>query len=113
VNVIVGAQAADAYSVAVTRVDGAGRESSLSAQTAVQAPAGNGLTVTANGLAAGESWNIYATDGSGPMCKQNSAALAATVTWALPTSGLAQGVKAGDGQTPDGYVHQRRVLPRG
>jgi hypothetical protein len=113
VNVIAGALAADAYSIAVTRVDGAGRESSLSAQTAVEAPAGNGLTVTANGIAAGETWNVYATDGSGPMCKQNTAALAATATWTMPASGLVQGLRAGDGQRPDGRMKQRRILPRG
>ena len=112
-TVIVGPQAEDAYLVAVTRVDGAGRESSLSPQSAVEAPAGNGLTVTANGLAAGEFWNVYATDGSAPMCKQNSAALAAMATWTLPISGLAQGPEAGDGQAPDGVIYQRRILPRG
>ncbi len=51
VNAIVGTLAAGAYAVAVTREDGAGRESSLSEWTAVQAPAGNGLTVAAAGLA--------------------------------------------------------------
>ncbi len=113
VNAIAGTQAANAYAVAVTRIDGAGRESSLSEWTVVQASAGNGLTVAATGLAAGESWNLYATNGDGPMRKQNSGALDAALLWTMPNSGLANGAEAVDGQTPDGRVQQRRVLPRG
>jgi hypothetical protein len=113
VNVIAGVQPAAAYSIAVTRVDGAGRESAPSELTAVQAPAGNGITVSANGLKASDRWNVYATNGARPMQKQNSDALNATATWTLPDSGLAAGQRAGDGQTPDGRVKQRRVLPRG
>jgi hypothetical protein len=113
VNVIVGVQPAAAYSIAVTRVDGAGRESALSDLTAVQAPAGNGITVSVNGLAASDRWNVYATNGDEPMQKQNSDALNATATWGLPASGLSAGQEAGDGQAPDGWVRQRRILPRG
>lgn len=113
VNVIVGSLAANAYSVSVARVDGSGNESSLSEPAAIQAPAGNGLTVAANGLAAGEFWNVYATNGDGPMRKQNSGVLNATAFWQMPGSGLADGLEAGDGQIPDGRVQQRRVLPRG
>ena len=113
VSVIVGTLAAGAYAVAVTRVDEARRESSLSEWTAVQATAGNGLTMAATGLAADESWNVYATNGEGPMRKQNSGALDAAALWTMPNSGLADGPEAGDGQTPDGRVQQRRLLPRG
>ena len=113
VSVIVGVQPAAAYAVAVTRVDGAGRESAPSELTAVQAPAGNGITVSANGLQASDRWNVYVTTGDEPMQKQNSDALNATATWALSASGLLAGQSAGDGQTPDGRVKQRRILPRG
>ena len=113
VNLIVGVQPAAAYSITVTRVDWAGRESALSDLTAVQAPAGNGITVSANGLAASDCWNVYATNGDEPMRKQNSDALDATATWGLPASGLSAGQEAGDGQAPDGWVRQRRILPRG
>jgi len=113
VNVIVGTQAAGAYTVATTRVDTAGRESALSPEAAVEAPAGNGLTVTANGLASSEGWNVYASNGTGTLYRQNSTPLAAGVTWTLPASGLTQGTAAGSGQTPDGTIRQRRILPRG
>jgi hypothetical protein len=113
VIVIVGVQPAAAYLTAITRVDGAGRESALSELTAVQAAAGNGLTVSATGLAASDRWCVYATDGDGPMRKQSDDALIAGATWTMPASGLCPGQEAGDGQTPDGRVRQRRILPRG
>jgi hypothetical protein len=113
VTVIVGVQPAAAYSIAVTRVDEAGRESAPSDLTAVQAPAGNGITVSANGLVASDRWNVYATNGEEPLRKQNSDALSAIATWSLPAIGLSAGQEAGDGQAPDGWVRQRRILPRG
>jgi hypothetical protein len=113
VIVTVGVQPAAAYSTAITRVDGAGRESAPSEPTVVQAAAGNGFTVSANGLAESDRWNVYATDGDGPMRKQNDSALNASATWSLPESGLSMGAQAGTGQTPDGRVRQRRILPRG
>jgi hypothetical protein len=113
VNMIVGTQAAAAYSITITRVDGSGRESALSELTGVQAPAGNGLTVAASGLSDSDRWNVYATDGDGPMRKQTDAALDSVSMWTMPIGGLAIGPEAGDGQAPDGRVQQRRVLPRG
>jgi hypothetical protein len=113
VNVIVGVQPAAAYAISVTRVDGAGRESAPSELTAVQAPAGNGITVSAIGLTAGDRWNVYATNGDEPMQKQNGDPLNGTAAWTLPDGGLSAGQQAGDGQAPDGWVRQRRVLPRG
>lgn len=113
VIVIVGVQAAAAYSIAITRVDGAGRESALSELTAVQAAAGNGISVSTNGLAENDGWNVYASDTDGPLRKQNDDALDATATWTMPDGGLSAGQRAGDGQMPDGRVRQRRILPRG
>ena len=113
VNVIVGALPASAYAVAVTRLDAGGRESAPSECTAVQAAAGNGLSVEATGLAAGEFWNVYASDGDAPLRKQNSVALRAAEMWIMPSAGLVNGLEAVDGQAPDGCVQQRRILPRG
>lgn len=113
VNVIVGTRPAAAYSIRIARVDFAERESALSAVTAVEAPAGNSLTVAALGLASGDLWSVYATNGDGPMRKQNDLALNASAIWTLPGGGLTDGSAANDGQVPDGRVRQRRVLPRG
>jgi hypothetical protein len=113
VNVIAGVQPATAYSIATSRVDTAGRESALSELTAVQAPASNGCTVSANGLSEGDRWNVYVSNSEGPLRKQNGDTLDATAGWTLPDSGLSAGQQAGDGQTPDGRVRQRRILPRG
>jgi hypothetical protein len=113
VAVIAGVQPAGAYRVAITRVDAAGRESAPSELIAVQAAAGNGFTVAANGLAEDDRWNVFATDDDLPMRKQNEGVLTSGATWTLPESGLSEGREAGDGQPPDGWVRQRRILPRG
>jgi hypothetical protein len=113
VAVIAGVQPARAYRVAITRVDAAGRESAPSELTAVQAAAGNGFAVAANGLAENDRWNVFATDDDLPMRKQNEGVLTSSATWTLPESGLSEGREAGDGQPPDGWVRQRRILPRG
>jgi len=113
VTVVVGVQPAAAYSIAIPRVDPAGRESALSEATEVEAVAGNGFVVSANGLAASERWNVYATAGDGPMLKQNGDLLNASATWMLPDGGLSMGQEASVGQAPDGRIRQRRILPRG
>jgi hypothetical protein len=113
VSVVVGTQPAGAYSVSVTRVDAGGRESAPSPVTAVQAAGGNGLSVTASGLSAGERWNVYVTSGDAPRSRQNNTPLGRAETWTMPSSGLVNGVAEGAGQTPDGYVKRRRILPRG
>lgn len=113
VHVIVGTRPADAYSITIARVDFAERESALARVTAVEAPAGNSLTVSATELASDERWNVYATNGDGPMRKQNGTALSSSAIWTLPSEGLLDGPAANDGQAPDGRVRQRRVLPRG
>ena len=113
VAVIAGVQPVGAYRVSITRLDTAGHESAPSELTAVQAAAGNGFTVAANGLAENDRWNVYATGDNLPMRKQNEDALAAGATWALPAIGLSAGKETGDGQRPDGWVKQRRILPRG
>jgi len=113
VSIIVGVQPATAYSVVITRVDAAGRESASSELIAVQAAAGNGIIVSASALAEGERWNVYVTDSDAPMRKQNESPLNANAMWNLADAGLTSGEPAGAGQIPDGRARQRRILPRG
>ena len=79
----------------------------------MQAQAGNGIVVSAVGLATSDRWNVYATGGDGPVRKQNTDTLSASATWTLPETGLVEGDPAGTGQMPDGRIRQRRILPRG
>jgi len=113
VIVVVGEQPAAAYSVVVTRVDGAGREGAPSEVTAVEAAAGNGILVTAAGLAENDRWNVYATDGDGACRRQNDDALDPSVMWSLPAGGMSVGAQVRSGQVADGRIRQRRILPRG
>lgn len=113
VTVTAGDQPAAAYIITTTQVDPSGEESAQSRVVSVQAADGNGLTVTANGLAAGNGWNVYAADSEGVMRRQNEAALDAKAVWTLPETGLAAGPVATSGQAPDGRVKERRILPRG
>ncbi len=112
VTVTAGSQAAAAYFITTTQVDPRGEESAQSRVASVQAADGNGLTVTANGLAAGNGWNVYAADSNGVMRRQNATPLNANAVWTLPDTGLAAGAAATSGQEPDGRVKERRILPR-
>ena len=113
VTVTAGQQGEAAYIVTTTQVDSRGDESAQSDVVSVEAAAGNGLTVAANGLAAGNGWNVYVADSNGVMRRQNDAPLAANAVWALPDMGPAAGPAATEGQAPEGRVKERRILPRG
>ncbi len=113
VMVTAGDQPEAAYVVTTTQVDPRGNESAQSEVVSVQAAAGNALTVAANGLAAGNGWNVYVADSNGVMRMQNDAPLEANAVWALPDTGPAAGPTAGEGQAPEGRVKERRILPRG
>jgi len=113
VTATAGDQPAAAYLVATTQVDRRGNESAPSEVVSVDAAAGNGLSVAANGVAAGNGWNVYVADSNGVIRMQNDAPLDANAVWALPDTGVAAGPAAGEGQAPEGRVKERRILPRG
>jgi len=113
VTVTAGNLTAAAYFIATTQVDSLGNESALSDVTSTQAADGNGITVTATGLAAGNVWNIYAADSDGVMRRQNDVPLEAGVAWTIPDAGLVEGAVGGGGQAPTGRVKMRRIMPRG
>jgi hypothetical protein len=113
VTATVGDQPAAVYLITATQVDPGGEESAPSQVVSAEAAEGNGLTVTANGPAAGTGWNVYAADSNGVMRRQNDTPLNANAVWTLPQTGLAAGPTATSGQEPDGRVKDRRILPRG
>jgi hypothetical protein len=81
--------------------------------TAVTAP-GVQITVTptpAPKFATG--WNVYAGNGPQVCTLQNAAPRGLSEGWTAPGSGLVTGRAPGKGQTPDYYVMNDRVLPRG
>jgi hypothetical protein len=113
VTVTDGDQSEAAYMVTTTQVDARGNESAQSEVVSIEAAAGNGLTVAANGLAAGNGWNVYMADSNGAMRRQNSAPLDANAVWALPEAGVVAGPAGTAGQAPEGRVKERRIVPRG
>jgi hypothetical protein len=58
-------------------------------------------------------WNVFAATDPSRMRLQNASPLPVDATWALPVTGLTDGRPPGDGQTPEWWLVQRHVLPRG
>jgi hypothetical protein len=58
-------------------------------------------------------WNIYAGLSLEGCRKQNRLPLSIGTAWQIPITGLTEGSKPGDGQTPTSYVRIQRVFHRG
>lgn len=86
------------------------------ASTAVQATSSDGSAVVvavSNPPSGATLWNIYAGNGPDNVTLQNSSPLPVSATWMLPTTGLRTGRPVGDGQPPEWWIVDRRILPRG
>lgn len=59
------------------------------------------------------SWNVYAGDSPDGVTLQNSSPTAIDSTWIMPATGLLTGRAPGDGQVPEAWIVDRRILPRG
>jgi hypothetical protein len=60
-----------------------------------------------------DSWNVYAATDPEQMRLQNPSPLPVGASWTLPVTGVSDGQPPGDGQAPEWWVVERRVLPRG
>jgi hypothetical protein len=58
-------------------------------------------------------WNVYAGLSVDEALLQNESPLAVGASWEMPDSGLQQGRKAGEGQTPAYFLTMARILRRG
>lgn len=58
-------------------------------------------------------WNVYAGDSPDNVQLQNASPIPISDTWTLPASGLIGGRLPGTGQSPERWIVDRRVLPRG
>ncbi len=72
-------------------------------------------TVVASGRAPEdiETWNVYAGSSPENVQLQNVTPIAIGGTWILPPTGLISGRTPGDGQSPEWWIVDRHVLPRG
>ncbi|HVT95401.1 MAG TPA: hypothetical protein VHD76_21295 [Bryobacteraceae bacterium] len=102
------------YFVQVTWVNQTGQESAPSQQSQLNTAPGTQLVITAPGNAPqyATGWNAYAGTSPGSMSLQNSTPLTLGAAWTMPGN-LVTGQPSGAGQTPDRYVTDDHVLPRG
>jgi hypothetical protein len=60
-----------------------------------------------------DSWNVYAGDGPETVQLQSVTPIPIAGTWILPPTGLITGKAPGDGQSPEWWIVDRHILPRG
>ncbi|MGA2598955.1 MAG: hypothetical protein ABSH09_18425 [Bryobacteraceae bacterium] len=71
------------------------------------------VVASAEGPEGIDSWNVYAGSGPESVQLQNATPIPIAGTWILPPNGLISGKAPGDGQTPEWWIVDRHVLPRG
>jgi hypothetical protein len=102
------------YYIQISWISALGQEGAVSDLLQVTSGDGSVAIVRAASPPPGiESWNVFAATDPGQMRLQTATPLPVDVTWALPVSGLVDGRAPGDGQTPEWWLVQRHVLPRG
>lgn len=109
-----GTGASAQYFVQVTWVNQSAQESAPSQQSQISAPPGTQLAVTAPSAPPqyATGWNVYVGTAQAALSLQNPAPLALGVSWGMPGA-LVGGQSPGTGQTPDWYVTDDHVIPRG
>jgi hypothetical protein len=58
-------------------------------------------------------WNVYTGTTDADVSRQNDASLGIGLTWELPTTGLVDGLRPGNGQQPDFYISLSKQILRG
>jgi hypothetical protein len=109
---------ATTYFVRVSWVSGsvaaAGAEGAPSAVTTYDAPPGSVPVVKAIAPPSNViGYHVYLGLTEDTVTRQTSAPMAAGTSFTLPGTGLVNGAAAGDGQSPDVYVADTRLLRRG
>jgi hypothetical protein len=114
VRAVSGQGAAAMYWVRVAWVSAKGEEGCPSEPAVLAAALGTVPEVEAVEAPANASgWNVYVGQSIEDSRLQNEQPIGIGATWRLPSSGLAAGRKAGQGQQPSSYVRINRVLQRG
>lgn len=108
-----GAGDAAALYFAVSLVNALGQEGVASEAVMASLAAGTQAEVHLNAPPSGvQGWNVYAGSGPGSLMRQNSEALAVSISWIQPGI-LTAGSAPGDGQAATFYAVQNRVIRRG
>jgi hypothetical protein len=99
--------------VRVTWVNGEGAEGAPSDVWHAPLAPGDQVTVPCPPPAGIVGWNSYVALAGNTPTLQNSAPLAPAAGWEMPLGSLASGRPILEGQPPDYFVVERRILPRG
>lgn len=104
----------NSYYVRVSWLSTSGQEGTTSAAAQATSSDGSAVVVGVTNPPPGAVfWNVYAGNGPDDVTLQNTAPLPVSATWMLPTTGLQTGTAPGDGQVPEWWIVDRRILPRG
>lgn len=102
------------YYVQTTWTNRSAQEGSPSEVVSFTTPAGTQLTVASlNAPPNARGFNVYAGASPEAVSLQNDVPIQLETHWVLPASGLREGSKPGNGQGPDRFIVNDRVLLRG
>lgn len=103
-----------AYYVRVSWVSISQQEGLASDAVEAKSSDGSSVVVAVSSPPSGIAlWNVYAGSGPEDMALQNNSPLPIDTTWMLPATGMLSGRAPGDGQAPEWWIVDRRILPRG
>jgi hypothetical protein len=102
------------YYVSVSWLSASSQEGLASVPVQVTSADGSAVAVGVSNPPQGAVlWNVYAGNGPDNIALQSTSPLTISATWILPTTGLRAGRAPGDGQTPEWWIVDRRILLRG
>ena len=111
---VAGTGGADSYIVQITWVNAQQQEGAPSDPVTADTANGTQLTVIAPAAPINVTgWNVYAGDAVNAITLQNAVPIPAGQNWTMPSTGLAAGVAPGNGQTPDRWLINDRLIQRG
>jgi hypothetical protein len=118
VSVQQGVAPAEPFYVQVSWIDSEGNESALSPVNGLVVNSQSSISVQmAEGALqappAAFGWNVYVGSNTDSITLQNGNPLSIGSTWSLPASGIENGPRGGDGQSPDFIVPISRQIRRG
>ena len=112
--VIAGATPGDSYLVQVAWTNSKGENGTPSFAASITVPTTGAIGVSTGGTPEGVTgFHVYAGGSSSAVTRQTSVPVAIGEQWVMPAEGLTAGAAPGEGQHPDWWLRNDRVLQRG